>query len=136
MSLGSQPKPAWRGFPRQGAFERDYWQRFARDPLATALDHTYVIEDRPLVEAFIKEHGLRYLLLEAVRPLNDLFRTDAVKTLRIISDDEGSSVLFCLVLTPGNLQDAQAALRNFDEKWWLSRSGSASGALNFDFELI
>jgi hypothetical protein len=100
------------------------------------LDTTYLIENRPEVARFIEENRLRTILLEARQPLNAAFGERPVKTLTLIRDDEGFDTLFCLVMVPGDMQEARHALRSFDQKWWLARSAEAAGRLNFDFQLV
>ena len=96
----------------------------------------YVIEDRTAVASFIEENRLRGILLQAREALNAAFSEDAVKTIRLVRDDEGFETLFCLVMVPGDMDDARRALRSFDQQWWLSHSSQAAGKLNFDFELV
>ena len=98
------------------------------------LEDTYVIDDRPGVAAFIQHNRLRGLLLEARDPLDNAFGEAAIKKLSLVCDDEGFETLFCLVMVPGEMQQARRALRAFDQQWWLARSDRAAGKLNFDFE--
>ena len=100
------------------------------------LDDTYVVENRSMVVRFIEENRLLGMLLQAIKPLNTHFGERSIKMLSILSDDEGSETLFCLVATTGGLQQNRQALRAFDEDWWLSRAKQAAGALNFDFILM
>jgi hypothetical protein len=100
------------------------------------LDHAYVIEDRPAVTRFIEENRLHGLLLQASQPLKAGFGEDSIRTLSIVSDDEGFETLYCIVITSGDLQQRRQTLRAFDRTWWLSRAKQAAGRLNFDFKLI
>lgn len=100
------------------------------------LEDVYVIENRLDVAAFIQENRLRGLLLQARNPLHAAFGEGAVKTLTLVTDDEGFKTLFCLVMVQGDMVEARRALRSFDQQWWLARSELASGKLNFDFELV
>jgi len=106
------------------------------DRVPKCLDEAYVIEDRPAVARFMEEHRLHGLLLQAREPLKSIFGPKSIKTLSIVSDDEGFETLFCVVITSGDLQQNRQALRTFDRQWWLSRAGQATGRLNFDFKLI
>ena len=100
------------------------------------MEEGYVIDDRPAVAAFIRQHRLRRLIQQAREPLNAAFGEGAVKKLTLVEDDEGTRMLFCLILIPGDMREARLALKSFDERWWLTRSGQAGSKLNFDFELI
>src|SRR3990172_9511308 len=53
------------------------------------LEDSYVIENRRKVAAFIEHNRLRAFLQLALKPLNDAFGEAAVKTLTLVSDDEG-----------------------------------------------
>ena len=111
-------------------------QKTAPERTQAELPDVYVIEDRSTVAAFIEENRLRGLLLQARNPLNAAFGEAAVKTLTLVRDDEGFKRLFCLVMAPGDMQEARRALRSFDQQWWLARCEQAAGKLNFDFELV
>jgi hypothetical protein len=73
---------------------------------------------------------------EAREPLTRAFGEATVKKLTLVEDDEGFVTLFCLILTPWSLEEAQRELNSFDESWWLAHAYEAYGKLNFDFELI
>lgn len=103
---------------------------------ASELEKLYVFEDRRAVNAFIVEHRLRGLLDAAFEPLNEAFGDATLKTLKIVTDDEGSQTLFCLVQVVASVEDAHWSLAAFDERWWLARCGAVAGKLNFDFELV
>lgn len=146
---GAPPKGIWPGEqptsqrkrPRPaGAFEDIYGQRVKweapSDSGIKGLEDAYVFEDRSAVAAFIGENRLRGLLLQARGPLAAAFGEAAVKTLRLVRDDEGFRTLFCLVMVPGDMQEARRALRLFDQQWWVDGCGQAAGKLNFDFELV
>lgn len=136
---GEQPTDRRKRPHGAGAFE-DVRQRLNREVAPRSalkgLEDLYVIEGRSAVTAFIEENRLRGLLLEAGRPLAAAFGEAAVKTLRLVRDDEGFRTLFCLVLVPGDMREARRALRFFDQQWWVDRSRQAAGRLNFDFELV
>lgn len=103
---------------------------------ANELDKPYVFDDRPAVNDFILEHRLRGLLAAASQPLNEAFGADTIKTLKIVTDDEGSQTLFCLVQVKSSVEDARRALESFDNQWWLAHCGPVAGKLNFDFEFV
>lgn len=105
-------------------------------PAISEIDSEYVFEDRPAVSRFIIEHGLRGLLSQAAQPLRRAFGDSAIRSLRLVTDDEGSATLFCLVMVPGDLARANRALERFDRDWWLARCDLRAGLLNFDFELV
>jgi len=113
-----------------------YYQEASKDLGLMELEQLYVLEDRSKVVEFIEQNRLRELLIEAVGPLNAAFGEAVVKKLTLLEDDEGFETLFCLALIPGDMHQAMLALKSFDERWWLARSGRVGGKLNFDLELV
>lgn len=111
-------------------------QQLVSSDITKGLESFYVIENYPVVAAFIQRNRLHGLLLEAVTPLNAIFGEATIKVLTLNKDDEGSENLYCLLMTPGSLVEAREYLRVFDERWWIERSASSGCKLNFDFELI
>jgi len=126
------PLPAGLG----DAFWREVRTQVPPDPGIRGLDDAYVIADRPNVAAFIARNRLRGLLLQAAGPLNVAFGPPSVKVLSLVTDDEGSQTLFCLVLASADLETARHSLEVFDRIWWLSHCHEVAGILNFDFELV
>jgi hypothetical protein len=100
------------------------------------LEATYVIEGRSPVAAFILRNRLHGLLSDAVPPLNAIFGERTIKVLTLVTDDEGAENLYCLIMTPGDMNEARHHLRAFDEEWWIEHSATSAGKLNFDIELI
>jgi len=98
------------------------------------LEAIYVIEDRPAVASFVGENRLRTLLLEARAPLDAAFGSETVKVLQLVTDDEGFTELFGLVMWPGSVERALEARAAFDRNWWLDRGTESAGKLNFDVE--
>jgi hypothetical protein len=141
---GSRPRtqPTGSRRPRRlaGVFEESYGQKInGRVPTGCAtkgLETAYVMENRRAVSAFIEESRLRGLLSQALGALDASFGKAAIKKLTLMCDDEGFQALSCLVLVPGDMQEARRALRSFDQQWWLTHSEHAAGRLNFDFELV
>jgi hypothetical protein len=132
-------------WPRMFALTRGYirWEDVIEmadtttvDKGIDGLDGTFFIEDRPEVARFIEENRLRTILLDAREALSAAFGERPIKTLTLVRDDEGFDTLFCLVMVPGDMQEARHALESFDQRWWLARSAEAAGKLNFDFQLV
>jgi hypothetical protein len=133
-----QPIPPESHLP--AGLEDAFWQEIRTqvpaDPGIRGLDDAYVIADRPNVAAFIARNRLRGLLLQAAGPLNLAFGPLSVKVLSLVTDDEGSQTLFCLILASADLETARQTLEVFDQVWWLSHCHEVAGILNFDFELV
>lgn len=108
---------------------------FSRRDATRGLDDTYVLDNRQVVSKFIAENRLHNLLVEAKEPLKERFGAATVKTLSLVSDDEGFESLVCLVTASGTLHENLNALRAFDREWWLGQINNAGGRLIFDFQL-
>ena len=117
---------AWQGLKQAWPF----------DNANRSLEGNYVIENRETVTKFIEVNRLRSLLSQAVSELNAAFGSGTIKTLKLLSDDEGSVTLFCMISVTGDMENALRALRCFDERWWLAHCDQVAGKLNFDFELV
>lgn len=134
MGLRKPPRPV------QAVLAGTHWNHCNRempaDSTTADLQKRYVIDDASRVAAFVRWNRLRGLLLEAKGQLDAAFGEAAIKRLLLVNDDEGSLALFCLVIVPGDMEEAVRALRSFDEQWWLARCEQAAGRLNFDFELV
>jgi hypothetical protein len=115
---------------------RDLNRGIPTDGVLNSIETNYVIDSRNQVGGFIQGYRLRGLLLEAIKPLNIYFGADSIKALTLVTDDDDSESLFCLIITPGDMEEARRRLRSFDEDWWLGNSARSGGKLNFDFELI
>jgi hypothetical protein len=100
------------------------------------VEESYRVENPSAVSNFISENRLEGLLLEARGPLATAFGSQSPRILRLVSDSEGFTTLFCLVAMPGPLERALEAREAFDRSWWLDRCAGAAGKLNFDFEPV
>ncbi len=100
----------------------------------SALKTHYVFRN----ESNIKRYVLRYptsmaVLSGAVPELTRSFGTDVVTNLDAIIEDDDSISLYAIVVWRGSAEDAEIALEDFDERWWLTQP-SRSG-LTFTYEL-
>ncbi|MGB7590902.1 MAG: hypothetical protein WBO19_06650, partial [Terriglobia bacterium] len=136
IGLLEYPKPPEHVNEIQSIQQEWPYPEASQDRALTELERFYVFEDHSAVAAFIEQKRLRGLLEQAREPLKATFGEAALKKLTLVTDDEGSKTLFCLVRVPGDMQEARRALRSFDQRWWLGRSTQASAKLNFDFELV
>jgi hypothetical protein len=127
----SQPQPAAR-VKKVGVYI-ELQPQAAPNEMAE-LNAQFVMADARETSKFILDNGLGLILLESRMHIEAKFG-EAVKTLKVVEDDEGHQTLFCLLVYRGPLQDAKQALASFDRDWWLNRAGEFSDRLNFDFEL-
>jgi len=126
--------------PASSVVDDPLWQAFdmvqSRNGTVSSLEDAFIIEDRANVSRFIDQNHLAGLLRQAAQPLDATFGENAIKTLRLVRDDEGAETLFCFVITHVGLEAAMCSLRRFDEEWWIARCGLTAGRMNFDFELL
>jgi len=117
---------------RQTGAKRDLW----RQVRSLQQYYTIVDSDRIVTELIGEEPALFALLLEAVRPLRMAFGEKRLIYVRVqFSDDD--TLLRVAVQLPVSLSNDQAerALRSFDEHWWLKNCQRSGGALVFDYEI-
>jgi hypothetical protein len=124
-----EPLVSWTAFRQLQA-----WFEDGRE--GDQLNLSYVIDNRLAVNPFLAANHLHRVLREALPNLEAAFGKSSIKTLSLVTDDEGSQTLFCFVMWKGEMEAARAALRAFDESWWLTHSEKIAEKLNFDFELI
>jgi len=98
----------------------------------------YVLPKDPSpVLKFLSEHRTSpQILLDGAAHLKDCFGEDAVFNLRAPIDEDGSQMLYAVVMWPGALRDVRQALTRFDEIWWIAHARQASGYLTFTYELV
>jgi hypothetical protein len=100
------------------------------------LDSIYIFDDRVSVGAYVDKHRLHGILALASSHLVEAFGATTRKTLSLVSDDEGSEMLFCIMSVNFSVEKALECLESFDVSWWQRHSFAVGGKLNFDFEFI
>jgi hypothetical protein len=100
------------------------------------LQRNYVFDTAEGVRGFLRTHrSLSELLLEAVPVLKDCFGTDTITLLQVLRDEGVPGTIYGVVVWKDSLASARAALRKFDECWWVRTSKRASGRIVFDYQL-
>lgn len=74
------------------------------------------------------------LLCEAVEPLQRAFGDEIRLYLRDLSCAEDCLWKAVIEIPPDFQGDPEAALRSFDEDWWLANCHRSDGGLVFDYE--
>ncbi|HEV8042779.1 MAG TPA: hypothetical protein VGP62_28125 [Bryobacteraceae bacterium] len=110
----------------------------SRQHSASELDRLktmYRFQDDRSVEAFLSSHtGATYILINALSQLKRFFGRDVVFKLQVIKEDDEQQILYAVAVWRGMVEDAVAALENFDENWWLDQPTRVL-ALTFTYEL-
>jgi hypothetical protein len=112
--------------------------RFQADheALISELRKHYILESGPSVEEFFRNHRTLPQLLNQAVPILRLRFGDTVFILRVTADEYGWQTLYVVAIWPGKAHDALAAIDEFEDAWWIANSHSASGSLNFTYQLV
>ena len=113
-------------------------------PLRHAANTMMATDDRPDIdcrpgaaELLLQWPAVRALVVEAATQLRSVFGRSAGFALERFDDpeaEEPTTQLYLLVCTSEELSDAMAALRRFDEQWWIDNVPRAQGRLVIDLE--
>jgi len=107
--------------------------------VADIVSDLYSFRDRTEVRAYLELHGeVLPVLVEAYSHIQAHFGSGTPVVLTVISEpaDRQSAELFALISTSLPVEQALAAMRRFDEEWWLDVPEHQTGALNFDIEFV
>lgn len=98
------------------------------------LKTEYVFRNVAEIRLFFSTHrATTRALSNALPELKRSFGEDVVYNLEALSDDDGFSSLYAIVVWRGSAEVAEAALEDFDERWWLNQPSQSS--LTFTYEL-
>jgi hypothetical protein len=121
-----------------GNLERQLAQQESEFADAIAkLRSDFIFSNTGSVQAFLSTHrALASILLEAVDYLKDCFGPDTPLMLEIASDDGPARAIYALALWKKDRAESRAALKKFDEIWWMNNLRKAGGRIVFDYELL
>ena len=98
------------------------------------LKKEYVFRNEDAITHFISIHRTVAAVLSCALPeLKKSFGEDAVFSLEAVPEDDDSTSLYAVVIWRGSAQDAESALEDFDERWWLNQPYQSG--LTFTYEL-
>lgn len=103
------------------------------------LDDLYILPDRKAVYEYIHAHPeLARILFDAYEPLVEAFGPFPQVQLAVVHDPEipVKAELSAAILTPLNVLEALARLKQFDQRWFLRRLKQVNGHLTFDIEFV
>ena len=103
--------------------------------MVSLKQHYTILDSNDVIIKLLDEKPSTYLLLiEAVKPLQNVFGPGRIIRMRAqISDDD--SLIKIAVQLPRTFEDPEYALSNFDADWWLNNCNRSGGALVFDYEI-
>ena len=105
--------------------------------LTAALEHLrteYVFRNEDTITDFLFGHRTAATVLSnAVPELKKSFGQDVVLSLEAVSEEDGSTSLYAIVIWRGLPEPADFALEEFDERWWLNQVPQPG--LTFTYEL-
>jgi hypothetical protein len=105
------------------------------DLAINTLRRMYMFSDDDEVTAFLKlNRTVAPLLIEAFSHMSGAFTGTAI-LLELMNEEESSQTINALALWAGKREEARAALRKFDQEWWLDNIGKANGRIVFDYQI-
>ena len=101
---------------------------------ADQLTKKYIFRNGDAITHFFSMHRTAAAVVSCAWPeLRRSFGEDAVFSLEAVAGDDDSTSLYVVVIWRGSAQDAESALENFDERWWLNQPYQSG--LTFTYEL-
>ena len=98
------------------------------------LRSEYVFRNEEAIIHFLSAHRTAHSTLSsAVLQLKMFFGRQIVLNLEAMNDEEFSTSLYAIVVWRGSATEAEEAMEQFDEQWWLDQNPQAG--LNFTYEL-
>ncbi len=98
------------------------------------LKAEYIFRNENAIASFIASHrASAAILTRAIPQLKKFFGENVVFSLQAVSDDDGSTSLYAIVVWRGPAEGAESALEDFDECWWLNQHPQSE--LTFTYEL-
>jgi hypothetical protein len=112
-------------------------QEFEFADTLAKLRSEFIFTNAVPIQSFLKTHRvIASILLESVAYLKDCFGHDTPLALEIMSEDESTRSIYALALWKRDKAESRAALKKFDEIWWMSNLKKAGGRIVFDYELL
>jgi hypothetical protein len=139
---GIQKPPTNWATPRNGGsfikeLERQMVEQAEFAEATKELKKQFIFNDATAIEFFLRTHRMLVpILLESVPYLRKSFGQETPLALEIMSDDGPPRAIYVLALWRGDRIDSRAALRDFDEAWWINNLEKAGGGIVFDYELL
>jgi hypothetical protein len=142
MTVATLTLPA-SGYPTATPFDllsrmttRSQTDRF--DQMLVQIHQLYTLHNRPDVFAFLRQHPfLIEVVVEASAMLVNVFGRQTPLSMEVMCEPEGDdSELFAFAHVELSAEEALAALRAFDEQFFLEQQAKVAGLFNVDVCLI
>jgi len=112
----------------------DHEADFAR--AMAELQKIFVFTRPEEISGFLRSNrSLVTILIDAAAPFTEAFPNSSV-ALDIMTEDGASRTIYALANWHGDRTTARNALKDFDERWWLTNMRKAAGRIVFDYELM
>src|SRR5271163_1797130 len=96
------------------------------------LKHLFIFTNAEAVENFLRSYrALAPILIDAEPFFREAFNKTPL-ALDVMNEEGAARTIYALALWRGEREKARAALRTFDEKWWLDNMRKTSGKIVFD----
>jgi len=94
----------------------------------------YVLRNEPAIAYFFSTHRTAATFLSSADgELKKSFGDDVVLSLEALAEENESSTLYAIAVWRGSAERAEAALEDFDERWWLNQP--LHPGITFTYEL-
>lgn len=100
----------------------------------TAIKAQFILRNEPAIATFFSTHRTAApFLLRAIPELKRYFGDDVVLNLEALMEDNDSTTLYAIAIWRGAAEQADEALDDFDERWWLNQTHQPD--ITFTYEL-
>src|ERR1700722_15948949 len=118
------------------AHSHDLWRSSITNLSAdiSSIKAEYVLRNEPAIVDFFSTHRtVSPFLSRAFPELKRAFGENVVFNLEVLPDYNDLSTLYAKAIWRGPAEEANAALEDFDQRWWLNQSPQS--AVTFTYEL-
>jgi len=117
-------------------YAQAFWQESRKKLMdeVNALKARYAFRNEAAIINFCSTHAAAAALLaDAAVELKRSFGQDAILNLECLAEDDEPASLYAIVVWRADAERAEAALEDFDDRWWLNQD--AQPGVTFTYEL-
>lgn len=123
-------------YSAQLEYAQALWQESRKKLMerVSALKALYAFRNEAAIISFCSTHAAAAAILaDAAVELKRSFGQEAILNLECLAEDDEPISLYAIVVWRGDAERAEAALEDFDERWWLNQD--VQPGLAFTYEL-